>query len=53
MKKTEERKFRLDTAQVANLRLVSSRPERSARRLPEFENAREVILKLIEAVKRL
>ena len=53
MKKTEERKSRRDTARVANRGLVSSKPERNARRLPEFENAREVILKLIEAVKQL
>ena len=53
VKKEEHRKYRMETAKVSNARLISAKPDPNAPRLPQFENAREIILKLIEAIKRL
>jgi hypothetical protein len=49
----EERKYKLETAKVANLRLVASKPIPGLRRVATVEEAREIILRLIEAIKRL
>jgi hypothetical protein len=49
----EERKYKLETAKVANLRLVSSKSGPILRRAATVEEAREIILRLIEAIKRL
>ena len=53
MKKEEERSYKLDTAKIANLRLVTAKPAAGARRGLPPEHAREIILRLIEAIKRL
>lgn len=52
-KTKDERTFKLETARVANLRLVASKPLPSLRRPVTVEEAREIILRLIEAIKRL
>jgi hypothetical protein len=52
-KKKEDRTYKLQTAKVANLRLVSSRPVPALRNAASVEEAREIILRLIEAIKRL
>jgi hypothetical protein len=52
-KPKDERTFKLETARVANLRLVASKPFPALRRAVTVEEAREIILRLIEAIKRL
>lgn len=49
----EDRKFKLETAKVTNLRLVASKPIPALRRVATVEEAREIILRLIDAIKRL
>ncbi len=52
MKKNEARKFKIETAEVGSMRLVAARPAPNLRdRQPS--NAREVILKLIQAIRNL
>jgi len=53
LEQKEERTYKIETAKVANLRLVSSKPVPALRRAATVEEAREIILRLIEAIKRL
>ena len=53
MRKEQERKYKVETAKVSSVRLASAKQNPYAPHLPRLENAREVILKLIEAIKRL
>jgi hypothetical protein len=53
VKEKGERSYKLETARVANLRLVASKPVPGLRRAASVEEAREIILRLIEAIKRL
>lgn len=53
MKKEKDRTYKLDTAEVANMRLVSHRKAGANRPIDSLDNAREIILKLIEAIKKL
>ncbi len=51
--KDEKRSYKIDTAKVASVRLVAAKPDAGAKRSLPAENAREIVLKLIEAIKRL
>jgi hypothetical protein len=52
-KKKDERTYKLKTAKVASLRLVSTKRVPALRNAVSVEEAREIILRLIEAIKRL
>jgi hypothetical protein len=52
-KQKDDKTFKLETAKVANLRLVSAKPVPALRRAATVEEAREIIMRLIEAIKRL
>lgn len=51
--KKEDRTYKLQTAKVANLRLVAQKPIPALKNVASVEEAREIILRLIEAIKRL
>ena len=53
MKKEKKRKYKINSAKVAGARLVSSKPLSDRQRNMPVEDARGIILKLIEAIKRL
>lgn len=52
-KKLEQRTYKIKTARIADARLVSAKPTGGIPRKMPVENAREIVLKLIEAIKRL
>lgn len=53
MKKEDKRTYKIDTGKVASVRLGSAKPVPEDPRGQPMENARELIIKLIEAIKRL
>lgn len=53
MKKEEKRTYKINTARVANVRLAEAKTNPENQRGQSLENAREIILKLIDAIKRL
>lgn len=53
MKKEDKRTYKIDTARVADIRLTAAKPTPENSRGQSMETAREIILKLIEAIKRL
>lgn len=52
-KKQDSRTYKIKTARIAEARLVSVKPTGGTPRRIPVENAREIVLKLIEAIKRL
>ncbi len=49
----EKRTFKLETARISSPRLVTARNDRRARRRQRPENAREIVIKLIEAIRKM
>lgn len=49
----EKRTFKLETAKINSARLVNVRTDRRVRRRPRPENAREIVIKLIEAIRKM
>lgn len=52
-KDDRKREYKMETARVSQVRLAAKQSNHRSSQLPKLENAREIILRLIEAIKQL